>query len=131
MRPAHKHRHGHHWHHNRWHNPRHHRSYGSPINPLAGILFLVLAIFLISKAWWLIFILPALLGPLGYASGMFKDFDCDNLMPDTHDDDPRKQKRQFYEDDDPFYPEDDDRLHRARPVKRDDEGYYDGETVIL
>lgn len=66
---------------------------GKPVLP--GILMFVLFVFIISKAWWLLFFLPLFFGFIFKSNG-----GC--WMPFDHDDsDPGKRKN-----DDLFYPDD-------------------------
>lgn len=95
-----------HWHNHNWqgqwgHHGPHHHHYRSPF---PGILLFFLAIFIFSKLWWLIFLLPALfflaIGSKAWKSGAWDG--CES--PRTIRVEASKRKNdEFYSEDDEYF----------------------------
>lgn len=91
----------------------HHSHHGSP---LTAILLFLLAIFILSKAWWLIFVLPGMFfwlvgGSKTWSAGAWDD--CES---------PRKVKVEKRKNDD-FYGEDEDSYFDDKPKRQNDQQY--------
>lgn len=98
--PPHWHHHGRH--HAGWgHHGHHHHHYRSPF---PGILLFFLAIFIFSKLWWLIFLLPALfflaIGSKAWKAGAWED--CESPWTVRVETEKRKNNEFYGEDDDYF-----------------------------